>query len=339
MKIAHCNHIYEEITPPKDPNFKSWFGNSKVVWPNGEPRIVYHGTTNDFSSFDMNFAREGNLGKGFYFSSSPDDAGGHYGCELGPDAKSHRDEFISRKIQDLIYDIIDNTDMNELVNETLKEFPKDQIKKILAIKTKNQPKTGTTNITNITLRVQLEEYLKPIVGKEFDDRYRKNCGNIMPVYLKMENPFIIGGKNESNIEITCDETDPDDEDSFSEVNGKALELYEIFQKMNLTPSDDWIKCGSMISARDIINQLRQDPNSSIVMDEFDGEGEALKKIIAWIGYDGIIDTTVSIKFPNMKHLEAGDIHYIVFEPYQIKSVFNSGKWNQHNSDITLEEVI
>lgn len=34
------------------PTFKAWFGESKVVDENGEPLIVYHGTTFDFSSFN-----------------------------------------------------------------------------------------------------------------------------------------------------------------------------------------------------------------------------------------------------------------------------------------------
>lgn len=330
--------IYEEITPPTSSNFKSWFGNSKVTWPNGEPRIVYHGTTNDFSSFDMNFTREGNnVGKGFYFTSSPYDAGGHYGCELGPDTKSHREQFIYSKLNDVLYDIMNNNDIEELKNEILKEYTKDQVNTIINIKQKNTPKTGATNMSNITLRVKLEEYFKDIIGKEFDNRYRKNCGNIMPVYLKMENPFIIGSKNESKFYVTCEETDPEDEDTIGEINGKALELIEIFNKYGLEISDEWDLCDEVITARDIINQLRTNHNSSIVADN-EGEGEMLKQIITWLDYDGIIDTTVALKFSGMPHLEEGDIHYVVFNPYQIKSVFNSGNWNPNDSDITLEEV-
>lgn len=55
--------------------FKKWFGNSKVVDKNGEPRVVYHGTKGDIESFDP--AR---LGKatgaksaemGFFFADDP----------------------------------------------------------------------------------------------------------------------------------------------------------------------------------------------------------------------------------------------------------------------------
>jgi hypothetical protein len=38
------------------PAFKEWFGDSKVVDDNGDPLVVYHGTTQDFSEFDTHNA-------------------------------------------------------------------------------------------------------------------------------------------------------------------------------------------------------------------------------------------------------------------------------------------
>lgn len=64
-------------------NFKRWFGDwkndpinaSKVLDENGEPRIVYHGTDNDFTAFSLkkigSATDEGQLGRGFYFSTDP----------------------------------------------------------------------------------------------------------------------------------------------------------------------------------------------------------------------------------------------------------------------------
>lgn len=55
--------------------FKKWFGGSKVVDENGEPLVVYHGTTADVTAFDP--AKRGSdtktksAEKGFYFTSSP----------------------------------------------------------------------------------------------------------------------------------------------------------------------------------------------------------------------------------------------------------------------------
>ena len=65
---------YEEdnvIDQTKTPEFKKWFGNSKVV-KNGKPLIVYHGSTAGFNTFDSkkigSHTDDGMWGKGFYFS-------------------------------------------------------------------------------------------------------------------------------------------------------------------------------------------------------------------------------------------------------------------------------
>ena len=73
MKISE---LFEDtkLTPiTKSPEFKKWFDGSKVVDGNGNPLICYHGTKNDFHTFDLE--RHGTahdfgwFGKGFYFTS------------------------------------------------------------------------------------------------------------------------------------------------------------------------------------------------------------------------------------------------------------------------------
>lgn len=39
------------------PEFKKWFGDSKIVDENGDPKVVYHGTNNDFQVFDPEYAQ------------------------------------------------------------------------------------------------------------------------------------------------------------------------------------------------------------------------------------------------------------------------------------------
>jgi hypothetical protein len=41
----------KELEEGREENLRAWFGNSKVVDSNGAPMIVYHGTSNDFSTF------------------------------------------------------------------------------------------------------------------------------------------------------------------------------------------------------------------------------------------------------------------------------------------------
>jgi hypothetical protein len=59
------------------PEFKAWFGDSKVVDAHGKPLVVYHGTRSDVSRFDLNAPR--NMAtfrdaQGFYFTNDPRDA-------------------------------------------------------------------------------------------------------------------------------------------------------------------------------------------------------------------------------------------------------------------------
>lgn len=51
--------------------FKSWFGNSKVSYFNGEPIVVYHGTENNFRIFkNLGQSRQIGANIGFFFTSS-----------------------------------------------------------------------------------------------------------------------------------------------------------------------------------------------------------------------------------------------------------------------------
>jgi hypothetical protein len=55
------------------PEFKRWFGDSKVVDENGEPLVVYHGTSKDFDVFNTK-SRSILLGSGAYFTADPIEA-------------------------------------------------------------------------------------------------------------------------------------------------------------------------------------------------------------------------------------------------------------------------
>ena len=59
------------------PEFKRWFGNSKVVDENGDPLVVYHGTTGAFDVFDTRrqpVNDDGYMGVGSYFIADRKDA-------------------------------------------------------------------------------------------------------------------------------------------------------------------------------------------------------------------------------------------------------------------------
>jgi len=74
------------------PEFKRWFGDSKVVDENGEPLVVYHGTKGQFQEFSFEHTGKGvdQFGSGFYFTKDADaasmyasDAKGSYRDSVG----------------------------------------------------------------------------------------------------------------------------------------------------------------------------------------------------------------------------------------------------------------
>ena len=59
--------------------FRNWFKDSKIVNADGTPKVMYHGSPNDFTVFDIKKAKSSGLyGKGFYFTDSASH-GGTYG--------------------------------------------------------------------------------------------------------------------------------------------------------------------------------------------------------------------------------------------------------------------
>lgn len=61
------------------PEFKAWFGKSKVVDESGKPLVVYHGTGAEFDAFSHDFMGERGTseGKGFYFTNNKQIANGY----------------------------------------------------------------------------------------------------------------------------------------------------------------------------------------------------------------------------------------------------------------------
>ncbi|MEE1011559.1 MAG: hypothetical protein U0L11_05935 [Acutalibacteraceae bacterium] len=72
----------------KSQQFVRWFGDwqnhpesaSKIVNADGTPKVMYHGTPNQFTEFDKKKAKSsGYYGRGFYFTDSESHSS-HYAC-------------------------------------------------------------------------------------------------------------------------------------------------------------------------------------------------------------------------------------------------------------------
>ena len=81
--MIYKSRFKETIEQINTPEFKKWFGNSKVV-KGGKPLVVYHGSNRKFDTFSYKYMGDTDdlfLGAGFYFSSSKKIAKG-YGSKI-----------------------------------------------------------------------------------------------------------------------------------------------------------------------------------------------------------------------------------------------------------------
>ena len=53
------------LRPTDTPQFKHWFKGSKVVNDDGSPKVVYHGSPNDFSVFDLSYLGTNGTAEGY----------------------------------------------------------------------------------------------------------------------------------------------------------------------------------------------------------------------------------------------------------------------------------
>ena len=107
--------------------FKTWFGDSKVVDRNGEPLVVYHGTTKDFEAFDNSKTGSndaGLWGKGHYFSANPRGPNNYAtrqgdGARIIPAYVSIKNPLVLTRGDDRITRMPDGTNSKDLVGPNL----------------------------------------------------------------------------------------------------------------------------------------------------------------------------------------------------------------------------
>ncbi len=164
------------------------------------------------------------------------------------------------------------------------------------------------------------------------------------VYLNIENPAIVGETNLLESEKYFSEYNQDDydteDDYYADVEQLVADdienvIWEIERNVDVDNTDgiSEILWNAFNEGGIGIEDLKKRLNN-LYLEDSEGNlvaNEVARQIIESLGYDGIIDPTVSNKW-NMD-MEAGTTHYIVFKPNQIKSVTNQNPTD--NPDINL----
>ena len=173
--------------------------------------------------------------------------------------------------------------------------------------------------------------------------------NKFEVYLNIENPAVVGEtillSQEEYLEQYSEDDYDDYDDYIAEVEQLVADdieniLWEVEKNVDLYSTDGiagvlyeaYYEGG--IGIEDLkarINELYLEDNEGNM-----AGNEVTRQIIESLGYDGIIDSTVSSKFRNMG-MEEGTTHYIVFKPNQIKSITNQNPTDNPDINMSLSE--
>jgi hypothetical protein len=284
----------------ESPFFKRWFGKSQVLDESGAPKMLKHGTTHEFSEFDPNRANiESDFGKGIYFTDSVADATFNYsykpieGGETSPDLRLK----IESRAERILFE-------------------------------------SEEGITSGEAQRLAEAELVGPVEKTID------------TYVKMENPVYVGA--EGRIEGAPRETrftfeekyDPKTEEYTGEIEGTLMPVIEALREHrfegDIEPIIDTVmeramENGGEITATELVKTIKEHDNATDFFDEFSAGGdlaigEVIRRAFEDAGYDGIIDRSVSEKFPRMRGIEDAT-HYIAFQPTQVKGVKNVGRFD------------
>lgn len=251
------------------------FKDSIIRDDDGNLLKVYHGRVSEFNIFDREFASiEGDMGKGFYFSSQEDDVDSNYANVEGPDL--------------------------------------------------------TNKIARLAERIEAEQDIDyDEAKKKAREQYIKSEPNTVEAYLNVKNPAIISNDSDGTY-LEYNENYDEEADEYGDPEGslvdfvEALELaakdYESFRPVNFWEALGESIYDGEISLKDAISLLKEN-----IFDELSDENgdfainEVIRQAIEDIGFDGIIDKTVSEKFTNMQGMYSDTTYYIVFDSSQIKS--------------------
>jgi hypothetical protein len=252
-------------------NFWRWFGNSVVVDDKGFPRLVLHGTSRDFEKF------------------IPKQAGAIFFTD---------DPFFANTFS--------NLSQNWMV---------DHVEQFLTPKQIEEAKAETLRVMDDLTRREYElTQDSPI--RDFEKIYEWELAvkprlptspNIMPIYVKMENPFDY--ENKEHVELVADKI----------LGGK--------KRIKFKKDIEDVPPGKSFNRDDLIRLMYGDKNSSKPKLRQGGFWQLIEN-------DQVINAIKSLGFDGISVFEDNNKNYAVFKENQIKSaVGNVGTFNEKNPNI------
>ena len=204
-------------------------------------------------------------------------------------------------------------------------------------------------VARLAERIEAEE---DIDYEEAEKRAREELykgSHKFEVYLNIENPAVVGETmlfdNESYLEQYNEEDYDDYDDYIADVEQALADdieniVWEVEKNVDVYSTEGLseVLYEAYNEGGIGIEELKSKIND-LYLEDSDGNlvgNEVTRQIVESLGYDGIIDPTVSGKW-NMD-MEEGTTHYIVFKPNQIKAITNQNPTDNPDIHRSISEA-
>lgn len=335
--------------------FRKWTRNHKIIPASdtekykGGPAVfeAFHGTT--FSNIRVFKYDTGNmqgfLGRGPYFTTGIADANENY-AGMGPDIRNRIGEESERVAEEFMSN-------PEYAAETTLEYYRanpDEVYKT-GMKLEELEKLDEQELVD-----QSQDNQSEIAEWEATRKVKgESDGLVMPVYVRMENPFDMRGTT-GNTQLTY-EVEEDKNGNIVSETGSGIEFVQAMQDLGMEWGVDVSSATSRLmdelsngalDAKDafdiVLRELEVDYDP--MTGEAAGTGQFLQEVVRAAGYDGIVmnahDYFGSGRRNGMFQIgmfgvEPNTLHMMPFDSNQIKSVFNERPTD--NPDIMLRKMV
>ena len=290
---------YAKPAQTETPEFKKWFGDSKVVDSKGNPLVVYHGTTFSFEEFNQSKSNiESDFGKAFYFTNSPRDVENNYAGQ-GPDLTNRIERLAEQLILSEDYSQVDayQKAKEELLGQSPNTMP-------VYLSLKNPAILGGKNETVLTYQVSENEE-GDITGEsgtliDFIESLRSAASNFDDVKIEATIAYLLEESGYEDIKLS-----------------DALKA--------LKKSED------LIYATDENGDLASNELIRQALEEYGFDGVIDRTVNTKFGSQRDMGRP-------MKGMNTRTVHYVAFSPTQIKSAIgNRGTFDPNDPNILREE--
>jgi hypothetical protein len=282
-----------EIESTASPYFRRWFGNSKVVDADGQPKVVYHGRLSQFEAFDNAKTNpESDVGPAHYFSDERVDSEANYASLYGPDWKVK----LEARADELVFDAPE-----EIRGDMDAQYAWAKKKAIEELVGTEQPEG---NVIETYLKIE-----KPVVVSD-DPKTSTRWDMTDKTGLALWNA-VLKASRKLGLQGT------------RVWDGVTAPLHRPNRTKGRDDFGIGLENGEDVTAQQLLNRLA---HTDDVYDVDGGPGRVFQEIMRELGHDGVIIESAGTRYAGMEYTD-GATHYAVFEPEQVKSSDNRGTFN------------